>query len=625
MYISKLKIQNYRNFKSFEIQLKPLTLIIGENNIGKSNLLDTIGLIFSQEVSFYKKRVLEVADFNYDVISSLKKQILDPNIPFTDIEYPQIKVTATLKDWNSDQEAVIADWYSNPEFTEAELTYLFCPSHNFNKEEEIRLQREFISNFKQSYGEAEFEELEENEKLGLINFPISKYYYTIYGGYQRESQANMFHLGQLKFELLDALRDAETELVASHNGRLLFRILNSKQDTEYQDLKTQLIGLQSAIDSNSALQSIKAGISAQLEKISLATDDTSNIVNLIFAMPNVEDMLKKISIIYGSNPIKIERNGTGRNNLLFISLVLSYVEDTTRAHSSYFRVIGLEEPEAHLHPNLQDHLASNLEALIKVPNQAVFRKDIQLLVTSHSTHITTKVDFENTVVLFNHDNTIVPHYIFEGFSVKAAAKKTMRYLNKYLDAVNSNMFYSRKIILVEGISEKLLIPVFFKKSFSQTVEKASCCIINVNGLAFDNFLQIIRNGFFLKCLVITDSDLDTETAERAQNLSNEYSDVTKIKVAISQYSTFEKDIISLNSTGQGRIILLKTLKIVRPKSGKIYINSLGENPINTDDYFSLIKEYKSDFAYSLALELEENSVGFNIPQYISEGLTFLMN
>jgi putative ATP-dependent endonuclease of OLD family len=55
MYISKLTIKNYRNFKNFEINLKQFTLIIGENNIGKTNLLNAIGLIFSQDITFLKR------------------------------------------------------------------------------------------------------------------------------------------------------------------------------------------------------------------------------------------------------------------------------------------------------------------------------------------------------------------------------------------------------------------------------------------------------------------------------------------------------------------------------------------------------------------------------------------
>jgi putative ATP-dependent endonuclease of the OLD family len=623
MYISNLKIENYRNFKDFSIKLKPLTLIIGENNIGKSNLLDSIGLVFSQDVSFFRKRVLEISDFNHSCIVSLKRQILDESVPPETIVYPEIRVTATLVDWSSDQESVIADWYSNSGLTEATLTYQFAPVASFDKIAEITQQRAFVAAVKTDIGEAAFNAIGEKGKLDLINFPISKYYYSIFGGSQRDTQANAYHLNQLKFELLDALRDAETELVASHSGRLLFRILNSKEDTEYQDLKAKLLGLQKAIDENTALRAIKLGISTQLDKVSLRTAGIANDVNFIFSLPEVDDLLKKISLIYGSDPIKIERNGTGRNNLLFISLILSYIEDITRVQSSYFRIVGLEEPEAHLHPNLQDHLATNVEGLLKVPGGSEIRKDIQILLTSHSTYITTKIKFDNTVVIYDNGGAITPYYVFDGFPDTAQGKKNRKYLNKYLDAANANLFYSRRIILVEGISEKLLIPVFFKLHKTHTLEEASCCIVNVNGLAFANFLEIIKDGYFIKCLVLTDSDAGTAVENRGATLATEYSAVPQIKVQITSHSTFEKDVIDANKTGQGKGILLKALLITRPVAGKIYEDGLSGGDIVVDDFFALIVSYKSEFAYNLLVSLSEDSAGFNIPPYITTGFDFI--
>ncbi|CAI2767118.1 ATP-dependent nuclease [Flavobacterium collinsii] len=628
MYISKLVIKNYRTFDDFTIELKPLTLIVGENNIGKSNLLDSIGLIFGQDVSYTKRRILEVSDFNYKEILRFKSQVLDFTIPIEDIILPEIFIEATLTGWDEDQESVIGEWYSNASFSEATLTYRFAPGPRFKRQEELQNQRNFIQKFINEHTQEVYDNLLPSAKLDLINFPISKYFYTIYGGSSSSTSANMYHLNQMKFELLDALRDACTELVASHNSRLLFRILNSKEEEKYQDLKGQLVGLQQAINDNETLQEIKAGISLQLDKISLTNDDTSNIVDLIFSLPDVSDLLKKISLIYGDNPIRIERNGTGRNNLLFISLVLSYVEDVTRGHSSYFRVVGLEEPESHLHPNLQDHLAHNIESLIKIEGKKEFRKDIQLLITSHSTHITTKIDFENTVVLYRDGDKIASHYVLDGFSDNALGRKQIKYLNKYLDAVNSNIFYSRKIILVEGISEKLLIPVFFERIMNHSTEKSSCCVVNVNGLAFSYFLEIIKNGFFQKCLVLTDRDSDTKAKDRADNLAEKYKGVSQIKVGITVDTTFEKDIINQNLVGPGRDLLLKVLQEVRPNSGKAYAEALQKKAIDTESFFALIEGYKSEFAYSLMLNLsdsESTTDGFVIPEYIIEGINFFQN
>ncbi|MCG6171641.1 AAA family ATPase, partial [Anoxybacillus sp. LAT_11] len=62
MYISKISIKNYRNFgnKPFKMKLNKFTAIIGENNVGKTNLLDSIGLILSQDITMFKKRMLEL-------------------------------------------------------------------------------------------------------------------------------------------------------------------------------------------------------------------------------------------------------------------------------------------------------------------------------------------------------------------------------------------------------------------------------------------------------------------------------------------------------------------------------------------------------------------------------------
>ncbi|WP_109830120.1 ATP-dependent nuclease [Reichenbachiella versicolor] len=627
MYISKLKIKNYRNFKEFEIYLKPLTLIIGENNVGKSNLLDAIGLIFSQDVSFFKKRSLEASDFNTDVVKQLKQQILDTGCAPDQIEYPTIKVEATLKDWTGEQSSVIGDWMcaqsESGTFSEAKLTYTFSPVSNFNSVEEVTQQREFITKFIADKGQTTFDNLGDNEKLNLINFPISKYYYSITGGEEGGSHASNYHLNQLKFELLDALRDAKRELSASSSGRLLFRVLNSKEENEYQELKAELANLQSAIDNNPALQEIKTGISTQLDKISLETENENNLVDFLFSMPNVSDLLKKLSLMYGTGATLIDYNGTGRNNLLFISLMLSYLEDNNLSKKVYWRVVGIEEPEAHLHPNLQNHLAQNFENLMKNEGAEEDRKDLQVVITSHSTYITTKIDFDNTVALYRNGDKVETHYILGGFANEKA--KELKYLKKYFDAINTNMFYSRKILLVEGISEQLVIPVLHKLHFGKTIEAKSTCLINVNGLAFRNFLEIVRNGFFQKCLVLTDSDTGTKTENRAEDLINDYNDVDVIEIQKTVLSTFEKDLIEVNKEGIGAECLKLVVQKVRPNSGKAYVESLNDGDlIDVEAFFGLIEKHKSSFAYELMITLDSGEYeDFAVPQYIINGFEFL--
>lgn len=73
VYIKGFK-KKYRNYKDFNIELKPFTILIGENNIGKSNLLEAMFLVLSHDISVYRKRKLDLEDINYDAIKEFKKK-----------------------------------------------------------------------------------------------------------------------------------------------------------------------------------------------------------------------------------------------------------------------------------------------------------------------------------------------------------------------------------------------------------------------------------------------------------------------------------------------------------------------------------------------------------------------
>ena len=177
--------------------------------------------------------------------------------------------------------------------------------------------------------------------------------------------------------------------------------------------------------------------------------------------------------------------------------------------------------------------------------------------------------------------------------------------------------------MVEGISEKLLFPILYKIQTGETVDQSACAVVNVNGLAFKNFLQIIKNGFHTKCLVLTDSDTGTQSENRAQELKDKYDIVDEVDVQISELSTFEKDLIMFNKSGDGKTILNKVIQMVRPNAGKKYVEELGTSDINVEDYFALIADFKSEFALQLSLSLAEDHRGFKIPKYIEDGIKFL--
>lgn len=615
MYVSKLEIKNYRNFINFSIELLPFTLIIGENNTGKTNLLRALGLVFNNEITFYKNRMLDIDDFNNVSIRNFKESILNETINAKDVTFPDIIIRVVMEGFDEDQEAIVGDWFIDNELNQATLTYLFN-NRNPKKVEWINSQREKVAKLKQCPEETE--QTFYNRKLNNIDFPIKDYEYTIYGGDNITKQVDNYFLKMLCMEFLDALRDAKNELVAGGKSSLLYKVLINRDESKFSELKEELATLNEKVDKNEELNTIKTSIKDYLDKISLQDNEEDNSVDFDFSNIETAELLKKLSLVYGNSPVNVERNGLGRNNLLYMALVLSHLYSVSGGtNKNYFRIVAIEEPESHLQPILQEHLARNIQ------NESSLRS--QIIITSHSPHIVSKLDLENTTILFkDRDGTLRSHYILGNFGTSANEKKIIHYLKKYLDATKSTLFFSRRVILVEGISEQLLLPILFKAYSGNDLAKLKCMVVNVNGLAFSNFLHVIKNGYFIKCIAITDKDTGTKLENRSENLKKEFTGCPLIGIYETSESTFEKDILKHNLSGTGKQILLSALLQTRPEKGKEYSQTLAEENIDVDAFFALIENYKSEFAYNLLQNLTNDAKGFNIPNYIQCGLQFLL-
>jgi predicted ATP-dependent endonuclease of OLD family len=641
VYIKKLIIKNFRNFGDtpFEMPLQPLTLLLGENNIGKTNLLHAVALLFGQELSLSQRRLLEIDDINYETVATFKKQVANLDCDVEDVAFPEVTIDAFLTGMNDQQHDVVGDWYVGTDLTQAQVTYRFFLRSNFKRADWIKEQRRMLEKFRTENNVANVKG--ENDDSNApdadgeddpvispswqsVDFPIGEYRYTIYGSGLPSNECDSHWLQMLRVELLDALRDAKRELMQGGEQRLLYRVLRQGSDTRYSDLKGHLMALESAVRKNKALKNIKGDVSALLKRVSLVTEKDDNSIDFQFSAPDAAELLKKIGMIYGSNPITVARNGLGRNNLLYVALVLSQLAKAAdlkagQNESVCFRFVGIEEPEAHLHPHLQDHLANNVEAI-----RDEHDKRLQLLLTSHSTHIAAKLRLSNTAVMFRDDinGRLSCHYVLDNIDV-SKEKDAIRFLSLYLDATKSRMFFARRLILVEGITEQTVVPVLFEKSEGKTLEAVGCTILNVNGVSFRHFLTIIRNGFFRKCVVLTDRDTGTKVEERADKLKADFDDGKVINIQKTTESTFEKDLITANCSGHGKQLLLSALEATKPNSGAKFRESTGKDDIDAEAFFDEIANYKTEFAFNLVVEMRQPSTKLIPPKYIKDAFNFI--
>ena len=408
MYVSSVSIKNFRNSPShlsrWFCDHSHLSLV--RTHIGKTNLLAALSLLFSQEISVIQRRSLEIDDINYFAVRTFKKQVAEECIKADDVLFPEVEIHATLSDIQDNQHSVVA-WYSKADLSEASVTYRFALRGNFNREKWIEEQRHGI---RIRMGQDEEEDpgngsvSQRIDYSRHVDFPIGDYRHTTYGGGRPSNECESWLLKMLRVEILDALRDAERELMAGGEQRLLFRVLRQRGDSQYTDVKRRIDELKIAIDIDPSLAEVKTEVQKLLSLVSLSTPGEDHSIGLQFVAPEADEILKKIGMTYGANPITVARNGLGRNNLLYVALVLSQLAkspNVSAGDDAYvcFRVVGIEEPEAHLHPHLQDHLARNIENIREEHSNS-----LQLILTSHSTHVATKLSLENTAVLFHRDS-----------------------------------------------------------------------------------------------------------------------------------------------------------------------------------------------------------------------------
>jgi putative ATP-dependent endonuclease of the OLD family len=566
MYINRLSIKNFRNFGDppFEIVLRPFTLILGENNLGKTNLLAAVSLLFSQEIYIAQRRFLSIDGINYDAVAALKRQVADKGVPIQDVTFPEVIIDVRLTDMTGDQHPVIGDWYVDTQLKEAQVTYRFSIRSTFDKENWINEQRESLQRIRAVKGG----QVDGAQLWQWVDFPTGEYRHMIYGAGHPSNECEAFLLRMLCVEILDALRDAERELTGGGDQRLLYRVLRQRSDTRYADLKERLLDLEEAIRSNAALSCIKDDVAKLLERVSLMTAGEDHSIDFHFSAPDATEMLKKIGMIYGANPITVARNGLGRNNLLYVALMLSQLAKTADPSPSNedfvcFRFVGIEEPEAHLHPHLQDHLASNIEEI-----RREYSDSLQLLLTSHSTHIAAKLRLENT-------------------------------------------------------AEQTIIPALFEQSTGNTLEAIGCTILNVNGVAFRHFLMVVRNGFFKRCVVLTDQDTGTKAENRADNLKSEFEDGNLVQMHVTDESTFERDLIAANRSGLGKELLFDALTVTKPLNGPKLRQETGGGAIDVEKFFGEIESYKAEFSFNLVELLRQRPGQLLVPTYIAKAFAFI--
>lgn len=211
----------------------------------------------------------------------------------------------------------------------------------------------------------------------------------------------------------------------------------------------------------------------------------------------------------------VNHNGLGYNNLIQIFNIIKFRLDMD------YNILLIEEPEAHLHPAMQYKLFKYLSSLneVKIQKDGTEEEETnnsriiknQIFVTTHSPNISAAANIDDMISLKyhrderNNDYKVVAENLKNKFD-KPEYKNSKRHLAKFLDVTRSDMLFAYKVILVEGLAEKLLLPAFAKKcGLDYELETNHISIVEVGGINFKHFLPVFEQESN-KVLCIRDCD-----------------------------------------------------------------------------------------------------------------------
>lgn len=510
MYISELRLTNFRGFKNKKsINFKEGTnVIIGHNNAGKTSIIKSLEILFSDKTN---KR-LTINDFNRNItIDELKAAP------------PKIKLSAKLieseNDFDYSEDLVaVSTWLTKLEKPyEAQISYeFFLPK----KEEDdyISAMQSITGGNIQDY----WDEIE-------INF-LQKYTYKIYGG--NPDHQNVIDPDSIKkfdFQFLSAIRDVERDLFTGKNS-LLKDVINFFMDyeiktdetLEIKDIKDEINRRKRAFTDSAAplISSLQERMDAGKKQMLKYVEETgASFDNL---KPSFDGKIIDTElysalrlIVENETGIKLpaNQNGLGYNNLIYISLLLAKMQKNASGeymgnNAKTFSILAIEEPEAHLHPNMQ-------YKFLKFLNENQETQVRQIFITSHSPNITAAVDINNIIILYKDYNEICTAYPGMVFSESGEDIKSKNYVQRFLDVTKADIFFAKSIILVEGISEQLLVPEF-AKILDYDLTDSHVSIINIGGNYFNHFLKLFdasKNENAIKKKVACITDLDPQKKE----------------------------------------------------------------------------------------------------------------
>jgi putative ATP-dependent endonuclease of the OLD family len=271
-----------------------------------------------------------------------------------------------------------------------------------------------------------------------------------------------------------------------------------------------------------------------------------------FAATSVQALARALRVRMadaGLIPREIAESGMGYANLLFIATVLAQLD---AAREADLTLLLVEEPEAHLHPPLQalllDYLRDAAAASRAAPPAGRWRGYLQVVITSHAPSLAASADVTELIILRRKAVPPLPApapqsssppaggtdpaaagdadtAMYETAAINVTAlglpQSDRSKLNRYLTATRSAVLFAPRVMLVEGIAEALVLAPMATTLFPVgSIERArfvGTVLVPIDGVDFAPYLRLLlttADGQRIGQRIAVITDADTQNAQR---------------------------------------------------------------------------------------------------------------
>lgn len=501
MHISRLQLVNYRNFERATVLFnKGINTVIGENGSGKTNLFRAIRLLLDDNMLRSALRFDErdfhrgVGDWRgHWIIISLEFEEVSQeeaiqslflhgagNIAngavgkatYNLIFRPKAAVRCIFAQLAAGDQAALAALRARVTLDDYETVFTGKSTADFT---DPAVYTALVGNFDTVQFSQRLDPPEIGGKVPHI-FSIAK---------------------EISFTFVQALRDVVADFQNNRTNPLLALLRRKSGDikpADFAPITCMVNNLNGAIEDLPDVKEVRTDIRRTIND---AAGDTYSPTSLSIRsdLPGEADRLfQSLKLFVGESEEGheggIHELSLGGANLIYLTLKLLEFNYQTK-QQTFANFLVIEEPEAHIHTHIQKTLFDRLNY-----------PDTQVIYSTHSTHISEVSNVENVNILGRDGGRCEVYQPATGLGPEEIGN-----IQRYLDAVRSNLLFAKSVVLVEGDAEEILIPILVKKVLGVSLDELGISLINIRSTGFENVAVLFHDSRIRKrCSIVTDLD-----------------------------------------------------------------------------------------------------------------------